>query len=74
MTVTRVGEVRYIEVLNPPEALSKDDLSGIEKALRRTPFRPSLKEGKAVTTEGFIFQHVVAPEAEEPASSEEHTS
>jgi tetratricopeptide (TPR) repeat protein len=74
MTVTRIGSVRYVEILNPPEDLSEDELDDIKKELQDMPFRPSLKEGKAVTTEGFIWQHVFRPEPQDEARPEERTS
>jgi hypothetical protein len=63
-----------VEILNPPEDLSKDELDDIKKELQDMPFRPSLKEGKAVTTEGFIWQHVFRPEPQDEARPEERTS
>ncbi len=74
MTVTRIGNVRYVEILNPPEDLTEDDLYELRKELQDTPFRPSLKEGKAVTTEGFIWQHVIRTESEDEIRPEERTS
>ncbi len=74
MTVTRIGDVRYVEFLNPPETMSEDDLTRIKRELQDTPFRPSLKQGKAVTTEGFIWQHVIRIEPDEEARPEERTS
>jgi len=78
MTVTRIGDVRYVEILNPPEDMSEDNLKEIKRELQDTPFRPSLKDGKAVTTEGFIWQHVIRaePPSEPPEEiqAEERTS
>lgn len=74
MTVTRVGDVRTIEILNPPEDMSEDALHELTKELQDTPFRPSLREGKAVTTEGFIWQHVIRIEPLDAARPEERTS
>lgn len=74
MTVTRVGDVRYVEILNPPEGMSNDNLKDIKRELQDTPFRPSLKDGKAVTTEGFIWQHVIRAEPPEEIQPEERTS
>ncbi|MDX1557065.1 MAG: hypothetical protein R3212_13625, partial [Xanthomonadales bacterium] len=74
MTVTRAGDVRYVEILNPPEDLSDDDLDDLRKEVQDIPFRPSLKDGKAVTTEGFIWQHVIRVDAEEEMRPEERTS
>jgi len=71
MTVTRVGDVRYVEFLDPPEGLTEDEQKDIKKKLQETPFRPSLKNGKAVTTEGFIWQYVYRPEAQEAPESPE---
>jgi tetratricopeptide (TPR) repeat protein len=61
MTVTSTGNVRNIEVLNAPEALSKDDLRDIEKYLQSTTFRPAMKEGDVVTTKDFIWQSSIVP-------------
>ena len=74
MTVTRVGDVRYVEILNPPESIGQDQLSEIKKTFQDTPFRPSLKDGKAVTTQGFIWQHIVRPAVQEEIGQEEITS
>lgn len=74
MTVTRVGDVRYVEILNPPEGMSDDELSEIKKSLQDTPFRPSLKDGKAVTTEGFIWQHIIRTGLQQDSPPEERTS
>jgi tetratricopeptide (TPR) repeat protein len=62
MTVTRVGEVRNVEVLNAPEDMSKDDLRAIVKRVRGTPFRPAMKEGEVVTTQDFIWRYAIAPQ------------
>jgi tetratricopeptide (TPR) repeat protein len=62
MTVTRVGEVRNVEVLNAPEDMSKDDLRAIERRVKRTPFRPAMKEGEVVTTKDFIWRYAIAPQ------------
>ena len=74
MTVTRIGDVRYVKILNPPERLTDDDLTEIRRMVQDTPFRPSLKGGKAVTTEGFIWQHVIHFESEDDTRIEERTS
>lgn len=66
MTVTSFGDVRYVEFVNPPEALGKDQLGAIKRQLRGTPFRPALKGGEVVTTKGFIWQYQIA--AQEQAS------
>jgi tetratricopeptide (TPR) repeat protein len=71
MTVTRIGDVRYVEFLNPPEEMTEDEQKDIMKMLQETPFRPSLKDGKAVTTEGFIWQHVYRPEPQESPEAPE---
>jgi tetratricopeptide (TPR) repeat protein len=62
MTVTSFGDVRYVEVKNPPEVLSKQQLGVIEQEVRETPFRPAMKEGQVVTTKDFIWQFAVAPQ------------
>lgn len=74
MTVTRIGDVRYVEIINPPEDMTEDALHDLRRELLETPFRPSLKDGKAVTTEGFIWQHVIRVDAEEELRPEERTS
>jgi tetratricopeptide (TPR) repeat protein len=62
MTVTSFGDVRYVEVRNPPEVLSKQQLGVIEREVRETPFRPAMKAGEVVTTKEFIWQFAVAPQ------------
>jgi len=62
MTVTSFGDVRYVEVKNPPEVLSKQQLGVIEREVRETPFRPAMKAGEVVTTKDFIWQFAVAPQ------------
>jgi hypothetical protein len=62
MTVTSFGDVRYVEVKNPPEVLSKQQLGVIEREVRETPFRPAMKAGEVVTTKEFIWQFAVAPQ------------
>lgn len=74
MTVTRIGAVRYVEFLDPPEDLSASQLSKLKREMQDIPFRPGLRGGKAVTTEGFIWQHVFRPEVEEDSGTEEITS
>ncbi len=61
LTVTRHGDVRYVEVKNPSDLLSKQQLDAIERQVRETPFRPAMKAGECVTTEEFIQQFAVAP-------------
>lgn len=60
MTVTNFGDLRYIEVLNRPENITDSDLWDISRQLLRTPFRPAIKGGEAVTTEGFVWQYALA--------------
>lgn len=74
MTITRIGDVRYVEILNPPEDLTEKDLTSIKRELQGIPFRPSLKDGKTVTTEGFIWQHLFRPEIDPDDRPEERTS
>ena len=74
MTVTRVGNVRYVEILNPPEGLSEDEIGAISREVRETPFRPSVVDGKAVTTKDFIWQHIYYVDTEEESNNEELTS
>ena len=74
MTVTRIGNVRYVQILNPPEILSDDDIGEIRRTVQDTPFRPSLKGGKTVTTEEFIWQHTIQLDSEEESNDEERTS
>ena len=56
ITVTSYGDVRYVEVLNPPEGLTDNHLGQIKREVRQTPFRPALKAGEVVTTKDFIWQ------------------
>lgn len=74
MTVTRAGSVRYVEILNPPEDLTEDDLRDIERELRDTPFRPRVVGGKTVTTEQFIWPYVIRTATPAAAPTEERTS
>ena len=62
MTVTNSGVVRYVEVLNAPEDMSKDDLELIKRRVRGIMFRPAVKEGEVVTTEDFIWQYAIVPQ------------
>jgi tetratricopeptide (TPR) repeat protein len=61
MTVTHYGKVLNIEVLQPPENLSKDALVLIKNQLRGTPFRPAMRQGEVVTTRDFIWQYELMP-------------
>lgn len=74
MTVTRIGDVRYVEILNPPEGMTDKHKTEIRRTVQDTPFRPSLRGGKAVTTEGFIWQHTIQLDPEEEPGTEERTS
>lgn len=65
LTVTNYGDVRSVEVLNPPEGLSEDNLWRIKKYVLNIPFRPAMKEGKVVTTRDFIWQYAIIPQEEE---------
>ncbi len=60
MTVTSVGRLRFVEVLNAPEGTSKDDLREIKKLVLETPFRPAMKEGEVVTIKDFIWHYAIA--------------
>jgi tetratricopeptide (TPR) repeat protein len=62
MTVTVLGDVRHVEILDAPESVSEHDIREIKKLLGQTPFRPALKEGEVVTTKEFIWQYVIVPE------------
>ena len=62
MTVTTLGDVRYVEVLNAPEDISEDYVKAIKRQVGETPFRPAMKEGEVVTTKDFIWQYAVAPQ------------
>ena len=57
MTVTRSGDARRVEILNPPAGLLEDDLEQIERQVREMTFRPALREGKIVSTEGFVWRY-----------------
>jgi tetratricopeptide (TPR) repeat protein len=57
MTVTRSGDARDVEIVNPPEGLSEEDLEAIERQVRKMTFRPALKAGEVVTTEDFIWRY-----------------
>jgi tetratricopeptide (TPR) repeat protein len=62
MTVTTFGEVRYVEVENPPEVLSEQQIDVIRREVMETPFRPAMKAGEIVTTDKFTWQFAVAPQ------------
>lgn len=64
MTVTSYGDVRYVEVLNPPEGLTDSHLGQIKREVRQTPFRPALKAGEVVTTKEFIWQYAIASQGQ----------
>jgi tetratricopeptide (TPR) repeat protein len=57
MTVTRSGEPRRVEVLEPPATLSEDDIEQVERQVREMFFRPALREGKVISTEHFIWRY-----------------
>lgn len=71
MTVTSLGEARYVEVLEPPEVLSEEEVSRIERHVRETPFRPAIRDGRAVTLRDFIWQYVIElpDDGQSPSSS-----
>jgi tetratricopeptide (TPR) repeat protein len=62
ITVTRFGDVHYVEVLNAPEGISEVHLEEIKKEVRETPFRPAMKAGEVVTTKDFIWQYAISPQ------------
>jgi hypothetical protein len=62
MTVTSYGDARYVEVLNAPEDVPEEVLGDIMRLVRETPFRPAVKDGKAVTTKDFIWQFSIIPQ------------
>jgi tetratricopeptide (TPR) repeat protein len=64
MTITSYGDVRYVEVLNPPEGLTDNHLGQIKREVRQTPFRPALKEGEVVTTKEFIWHYAIAAQGQ----------
>ncbi len=66
MTVTRGGDLRYIEILNAPENLSEDQLWEIKEQLKSTRFRPGLNNGVAVKTTDFIWRHSFYPSEKRP--------
>jgi len=59
MTVTSRGDVRTVEILNPPEDMSEDDQWQIKKQLQETPFRPAMQEGEVVSTKEFLWNYVI---------------
>lgn len=61
ITVTSLGVVRNVEVLNAPEGMTKSDLNKIVRRLMLTPFRPAMKDGEVVTTRDFIWRYSIAP-------------
>jgi tetratricopeptide (TPR) repeat protein len=71
MTVTSLGEARYVEVLDAPEVLSEEEVSRIERHVRETPFRPAIRDGRAVTLKEFIWQYVIElpDDGQAPSSS-----
>ena len=59
MTVTSMGSVRYIEILNAPEDMLEDDLWQIKKLVQETPFRPAVQKGEVVTTKDYLWNYVI---------------
>ena len=66
MTVTRGGDLRYIEILNAPENLSEDQLWEIKEQLKTTRFRPGLINGVAVSVTDFIWHQSFEPLEKRP--------
>ena len=64
MTVTSYGDVRYVEVLDPPEGLTENHVGQIKRQVRQVPFRPALKAGEVVTTKDFIWQYAIATQGQ----------
>jgi tetratricopeptide (TPR) repeat protein len=62
MTVTILGDVRYVEVMNAPDGMSEDHIREIKIQVGGTPFRPAMKEGEVVTTKEFIWQYAIGPQ------------
>jgi tetratricopeptide (TPR) repeat protein len=61
MTVSKSGEARRVEVLNPPDDLSEDALDEIRRQVLEIRFRPAIMGGKVVNTEDFIWQYSFQP-------------
>ena len=65
MTVTVLGQARYVEILSAPEGMSENDIRAIRRLVAETPFRPAMKEGEVVTTKEFIWNYTIVPEVTE---------
>ena len=46
-------------ILNAPEDANEDLLQEVRKQVITTPFRPAIRDGKAVTTRDFIWQYSI---------------
>lgn len=64
MTVTRNGDLRYVEILDPPEDLTEDQMWEVRQKLRATLFRPGLVNGEVVDTENYVWRYTL-PSPEE---------
>jgi tetratricopeptide (TPR) repeat protein len=59
MTVTRVGRIRDIEIINSPDFLDEDQLQKAERNLSAYRFRPRVVAGEPEATEAFIWHFPV---------------
>lgn len=61
MTVTTRGSVRGASITDAPQDLAEEVQDEILNMVRKTPFRPAMKSGEIVTTEGFSWPLVILP-------------
>jgi tetratricopeptide (TPR) repeat protein len=55
MTISRIGRIQDLEIVNPPEDMEKDELRKIERSFSDIRFRPRVIDGEPVKTEGFVW-------------------
>jgi tetratricopeptide (TPR) repeat protein len=56
MTVTEGGRPLNVNVLNPPETVSGEDVRRLKRMISEMRFRPRLVDGEPVKAEGFVWQ------------------
>jgi len=70
MTIESSGRPHDIEVLDPPEFMTKQLMATTEQSVSRLPFRPRLDNGKPVQTKGFILNYPIENESADEAEDE----
>ena len=61
MKVTRGGDLRYIEFVDAPEDMSKDELWAIRHQLENTRFRPGIKDGVVIEVPDYVWRYPIQP-------------